>query len=288
MEWKFERKKDTIKTQVFTVNRDHNSHSLIFNFDNIPQGTALEEQPKISVSRDSQPFSFPFRAAVSIHLKRLKTQILPHSPVQMDKKTPSCFPCSCSNKKRSRQCHKGKGKCSLHGHNSSKIPPGLLLWCYTDIQRHHQKHLARSVQQTPLMFCMLFLNIAFSLPQGLFKCTVLFPNFDHLHKNSIQLLLSNIPLLPFHTRTPLLLFSCSPTISPRNVTDSQYYWWIHKGQMADVTENSKKQNHPVQRIASIPKDKFLCQIYYQNNFNCVKNSNEKITKKLKLLTKLPL
>lgn len=157
------------------------------------------------------------------------------------KKTPSCFPCSCSNKRKSWQCNKRKGKHSIHAHNSSKIPTGLLLWCYTDIQRHHHTHLARSVQHTPVMFCILLLNIAFSLPQSLFKCTVLFPNFDHLYKNSIQCLLSHLPLLRFYTRIPLLLlFSYSPNIAPKNVTDSQYLLVIHKGQMPDITEKTKK------------------------------------------------
>lgn len=114
------------------------------------------------------------------------------------------------------------------------------------------------------MFCILFLNIAFSLPQSLFKCIVLFPNFDHLYENSIQCLLSHLPLLRFYTRIPLLLlFSCSPTTAPKNVTDSQYLLVIHKGQMPDITEKSKKQNDPVHRIPLIPTDKFLC--WYTTN-----------------------
>lgn len=60
-------KKAIMKTQVFHSKQRSSLSLLDPQLWQDPSGHSFEEQPWISVSRDSQPFWFPFRAAVSIH-----------------------------------------------------------------------------------------------------------------------------------------------------------------------------------------------------------------------------
>lgn len=75
-----------MKTQTFRASRDQISHSLIINFEKIPQGMAYCRAAQGLFFRRLAPHKFLSRAAVETALKKWETlKILPDPPLEMHK-----------------------------------------------------------------------------------------------------------------------------------------------------------------------------------------------------------